>query len=214
MAINTVLFDFGNVFTMWDPELVLLDSNGGPYSREVLGRFYEDVNWYELIEAWDGGELHSSTLARIEEVDARLGTNYAQIYTYYIPRFKTTIANQVPQMADLVRDLQAVGIHTYGLTNWSSEDIGPAKECVDGIGLMEDIVVSGVEKVVKPMPEIYQIAIDRFGLTPENTVFVDDKQENIDAWKEFGGNGYVFPAPFEDAQPGFRKYLQSLGVPI
>ena len=35
--------------------------------------------------------------------------------------------------------------------------------------------------MVKPYAGIYKLAISRFNLTPEETVFIDDKLENIEA---------------------------------
>ena len=41
------------------------------------------------------------------------------------------------------------------------------------------LVISGEEKMVKPQKEIYQLAIDRFNLIPNETVFIDDNLDNI-----------------------------------
>lgn len=39
---------------------------------------------------------------------------------------------------------------------------------------------------IKPQPEIYQYAIDKFSLVPENTLYIDDLPANIQAGNEFG----------------------------
>ena len=43
----------------------------------------------------------------------------------------------------------------------------------------DGLLLSGEVKLIKPEIEIYELAISRFNLTPEETVFVDDKLENI-----------------------------------
>ena len=48
------------------------------------------------------------------------------------------------------------------------------------------MIISGKEKLVKPNLQIYKLAIDRFDLTPEETAFINDKKENIEAANKFG----------------------------
>ena len=47
-------------------------------------------------------------------------------------------------------------------------------------------IISGKEKLVKPDAQIYKVAINRFNLIPEETVFIDDKKENIEAANKLG----------------------------
>lgn len=55
-----------------------------------------------------------------------------------------------------------------------------------------DIVVSGTEKLVKPDPAIYHLALNRFGLKPDEALFVDDRQDNVDAAAAVGMHGVLF----------------------
>jgi HAD superfamily hydrolase (TIGR01509 family) len=41
-------------------------------------------------------------------------------------------------------------------------------------------VVSSAEKLLKPQPEIYQVLIERYGLNPKETLFIDDLLPNIE----------------------------------
>jgi len=50
----------------------------------------------------------------------------------------------------------------------------------------DDKIISGREFLVKPDPEIYKLAISRFNLTPEQTLFIDDRIENIEAAQSLG----------------------------
>ncbi len=53
-------------------------------------------------------------------------------------------------------------------------------------------VVSGVEGVRKPSPEIYKILLKRAGVKPENCVFIDDMAENLEQPKKLGMKGIHF----------------------
>ena len=47
-------------------------------------------------------------------------------------------------------------------------------------------IISGREFLVKPDPKIYELAITRFDLVSSETLFIDDREENIEAAKELG----------------------------
>jgi HAD superfamily hydrolase (TIGR01509 family) len=46
------------------------------------------------------------------------------------------------------------------------------------------LLISGEDNMMKPNAEIYELAIARFNLIPQETVFIDDKLENIEAAKK------------------------------
>ena len=48
------------------------------------------------------------------------------------------------------------------------------------------MLISGREKLVKPDPAIFQIAIKTFKLIPKKTLFIDDKFDNINSAKKLG----------------------------
>ena len=47
--------------------------------------------------------------------------------------------------------------------------------------LFDGLLISGEDKLIKPDQAIYELAKKRFNLDPEETVFIDDKLENIEA---------------------------------
>lgn len=67
-----------------------------------------------------------------------------------------------------------------------------AFERFDFLSLLEGTVVSGIEKEVKPEPQIYRILLDRYSLKPEESVFIDDKEANVATARELGMHGIVF----------------------
>ena len=54
------------------------------------------------------------------------------------------------------------------------------------------MVVSGEVGLTTPDPEIYRVSLHRFGMAAESTVFVDDRQNNVDASIEVGMTGLLF----------------------
>ncbi len=53
-------------------------------------------------------------------------------------------------------------------------------------------VVSCEEHVVKPEPRIYEILLERYGLDPAATLFIDDRPANIAAAERLGIRGRHF----------------------
>ena len=52
--------------------------------------------------------------------------------------------------------------------------------------MFDGLIISGKEKMVKPDKKIFQLAIEKFELKVEQTVFVDDKIENIISAQNLG----------------------------
>jgi len=60
---------------------------------------------------------------------------------------------------------------------------------------------------VKPEPEIYQLAIDQYGLTPEKTAYIDDLPANITAGKKAGLLTHLYDINNHTA---FTKWLEKV----
>jgi 2-haloacid dehalogenase len=73
----------------------------------------------------------------------------------------------------------------------------------------EGIVVSGLEGVAKPDREIFDLLVDRYELTPEHTLFVDDWDRNVDGARAAGLQGIQFTSA--DA---LRTELRDLGLGV
>ena len=53
-------------------------------------------------------------------------------------------------------------------------------------------ILSYKDKVIKPDPAIYRLLIERYDLVPENCVFIDDTQKNLDAAEKIGIKTILF----------------------
>ena len=71
----------------------------------------------------------------------------------------------------------------------------------------ELVINSARVGVAKPEPEIFNIALERLNLRPEQTIFADDQQRNVDAAVQLG----IHAALFTEARD-FRAFLVELGV--
>jgi epoxide hydrolase-like predicted phosphatase len=58
--------------------------------------------------------------------------------------------------------------------------------------IVDEMIISAEERVAKPDRRIYEIAIEKLGIKPQEAVFVDDFPENIAAANEYGMHGVLF----------------------
>ena len=117
---------------------------------------------------------------------------YAHLIDAYQARFMETIPAQVPGTFALVERLAARDVPLFGLTNFGAEFWPQYYASEPLLRLFRDIVVSGDERCAKPDPAIYAIAEKRFGFPPQALLFIDDKQENLDAAAARGWHTHLF----------------------
>jgi epoxide hydrolase-like predicted phosphatase len=53
-------------------------------------------------------------------------------------------------------------------------------------GLFDELVISAEVKMMKPDPRIFHMAVDRLGVQPVETIFIDDIEENVLAARKEG----------------------------
>ncbi|WP_453985200.1 HAD family hydrolase [Brevibacterium casei] len=198
-APTTVVFDLGQVLVGWDQTGPLSDR----MSREEWEEFAQASDFASLNVSADNGSTIAEVVARAAATDPA----YGEIVAAYYENFPRSLTGPIPGMAEIVAELKGAGVRLLGLSNWSAETIHHAPVAAPAIGELEDIVVSGREKLIKPDPAIFALLLDRFDLDPGRTVFVDDLPVNVEAARELGLIGIVFTGAAD-----LRTELDRLGV--
>ncbi|NYD88539.1 HAD family hydrolase [Sphingomonas melonis] len=200
-APTAVIFDVGRVLYDWDPRILyrrLIDDD------RALDAFLRDVVTHEWHFQHDAGRDFAETSAEL----AALYPDHATLIALWGPRFLESIGAPIAGMPALVDELEAADVPLFAITNFSHEFWPPfrAREAAM-FDRFRDIVVSGVEKMVKPDPAIYRLALDRFGLEAARTVFIDDNAANIEGARSVGLIGLHFTD-----EPTLRRELVELGL--
>jgi len=76
--------------------------------------------------------------------------------------------------------------------------------------LFDDIISSAVVNLAKPDERIYRLAAERLGLPPEECVFIDDLDRNVDAARAVGMSSIHFRVHEGDK---LTDQLAELGIP-
>lgn len=196
--IKNIIFDFGGVLLDWNPRYLYKSYFN---NDEEMEHFLADICNGEWNIRQDAGRPFAEA---VKELQAKF-PEYAEAIQMYDDDWEKMLKCELPESIDLLKELKFMGYGIYGLTNWSAEKIGYAFANYSFFSLFDGIVVSGVEKVVKPDRKIYEILLERYSLKPGECVFIDDNQDNVDMAKVLGINAIRF-----DKIGNVKEHLETL----
>jgi 2-haloacid dehalogenase len=203
LSARGVVWDLGNVLIRWDPQPAVAAVMGEEEAARFLAA--EDFDFLAWNHLQDAGGTWDAGLADVRHSHP----HWAEHAAAYHANFEASLVGPVPGTAELVAELHAAGVPQWGLTNWSHEMFPAAPRLFPVLDLLEDVVVSGTEKVAKPDPAIFDIAVARSGRSAADLVFVDDNADNVAAAIESGLDGIVF----DDARD-LRARFRERGLPV
>ncbi len=196
--IKNIIFDFGGVLLDWNPRYLYKSYFN---NDEEMENFLADICNGEWNIKQDAGRPFAEA---VKELQAKF-PEYAEAIQMYDDDWEKMLKCELPESIDLLKELKSLGYGIYGLTNWSAEKIGYAFANYSFFSLFDGIVVSGVEKVVKPDRKIYEILLERYSLKPGECVFIDDNQDNVNMAKALGINAIRF-----DNIGNVKEHLETL----
>lgn len=206
-VIRDVMFDFCGVLL----ELNYRPCLQGHFPQKVVDTLCADEDdtygFFATEARMDAGENFADV---IKDYRKQYGDDLADMFSYYIGHYDDALPKMIDGMEELLTDLRKAGYGVWGLTNWSGETFHFAFEKFPQLErLLQGTVVSGTEKMHKPNADIFNLALNRFDLDGNHTVFLDDTQANVDGAKAVGINAIRF----QNASDA-RTELQRLGVNI
>ena len=105
-----------------------------------------------------------------------------------------------------IRELKERGFQVLYLSNYSEYIMNAGPEALDFLPYMDGGVFSCHVGMIKPDPAIYRKICDTYDLNPEECVFIDDNEDNIDAARKFGLDAIHFEN-YEQAKEELEKKL-------
>lgn len=205
LPINTIVLDVGKVLVNFDYGLFFraIQQRFGVEPPEPLQFLCEHGLLEHEHGRLSGAEfmqrLGSSILPSSERSDAAL----EQLQRYWVDIFEP-----IEEMSLVIRTL-VPRYRVFLLSNTGELHWGHVEKRFGFLREAHGALTSYRVGIMKPDPAIYQLAEERFGLTPGRTVFVDDKRENVEAALGRGWHGIVHVSPEET-----RSELARLGALI
>ena len=202
MEIKNVVFDFGQVIVHFEPEYMVGQYVQSRGDKELLCEvLFDRLYWDKLDEGTiTDEETLSAVFARIPE---RLWSVAEEIYYNWIYNIP-----EIDGMRALVRYIkEKYGVRVLLLSN-ISKYFAAHREEIPVLSEFEYCVFSGLISVTKPSKAIFDHLCEVGNIKPEQTVFVDDNINNINASKSFGFNGYLFDGDAAKLKAYFDKILK------
>ncbi|UNU44231.1 HAD family phosphatase [Sphingopyxis sp. YF1] len=201
MIDRCVIFDVGRVLFDWDLRFLFAKLIADEGELEWFVTHVVTPQWHFQHDA--GRPLAEM----LPELKAEF-PDHGALIDAYATRFNETIPGPVPGSLELVERLDAAGVPLFAITNFGHdfwEAFRPTQPVFDRF---RGIIVSGTEKLMKPDPAIYTLAIERFGIDPAGALFIDDVAKNIAGSESVGIAGHVFKdAATLERELGARGYL-------
>lgn len=185
MIARAVIFDVGRVLFDWDLRHLFAKLIADPAQLEWFVTNIVTPQWH--FQADQGRNLADMVAERKAEFPA-----YTALIDAYATRFCETIPGPVAGMPDLVERLDEAGVPLFAITNFGHEFWAKFRASQPVFDRFRDVVVSGTEKLFKPDPAIFALAIARFGIDPASALFIDDNAANVAASRAAGIAAHQF----------------------
>ena len=179
-SIKNVIFDFGGVVMDWNPHYFFKDYFNDDDKMEF---FLKNI----ATDEWNAEQDRGRTLAEGTEIQVAKFPQWEKELRAYYDNWTTMLRSDIPKNVEVLRKLEHSKYELFGLTNWSAATFPYALENYDFFEIFKGkIVVSGIEKLIKPDPKIWEVLLERYNIQTEESVFIDDNAKNIEVARSVG----------------------------
>ena len=182
--IRNIVFDIGNVLIGFDAMEYLTSLFGEEKAVRIAEAVFGTGYWQEL------------DIAKLSEEEI------LELFYSAAPDLRDEIKEAFDRIGEcvekldwpvpVIESLKEKGYGVYFLSNMSGHVINSNAEAFGFVSHMDGGVWSCDVHVIKPDAEIYRIIFEKYGLVPEECIFIDDHRENIAVGKKSGMKGIVF----------------------
>jgi len=185
---SVAVFDLGGVLIDWNP-------------RHLYRKLFEDEADMEHFLAnicttqWNLQQDAGRTFA---EACAALKLEHpsnAEMIDAWFERFDEMMAGPIAGSVDILAELREEEVPIYALSNWSAETFPLAHTRFEFLQWFRAIFLSAEVRLVKPDPRIFKRFCETFALVPEQIIYIDDLQHNVEAAGRIGMHAIRFSDP-------------------
>lgn len=195
--IKNVIFDFGQVLVRFEPDYMCSKHIDDPDDLRLVSDVLFDRLYWDRLDAGtiEDEELLADAKTRVPE---RLHSAMEKIYYSWIYNLP-----EIDGMREVIRLCRERGYGIYLLSNISTYFAEHFKEIpiLDGF---DGYVFSSTAGCVKPSADIFRHICNKFGLTPSETLFIDDNEKNIEGAERFG----IIPYHFDGDAQALKSYIK------
>lgn len=197
--IKNVIFDVGKVLVEYDPDSYMERLGFDLKTRQAVNQaMFQNPLWEES----DRGKLST------EELLEKFIFNDKE-YKEEITKAYQTVGNTIelfPYSVAWIKELKQRGYRVYILSNYAEVTYEQTKEKMEFLPYVDGAVFSFQCKWIKPEKEIYQELCNKYFLNPRESVFLDDRLDNIEQARNLGFFGIQFES-YEQAVKELERIL-------
>lgn len=194
--INTIILDIGNVMAHFGTK-EYLQSCG--YEEEVIRKVMSATVQSKFWREWDRSSREEAEIIELcckqqPEVEKEIKEFFNHI---------RDMVQEYDYSEGFVKQLKDNCYKVYILSNYSRWNYENDKKKFRFLQHVDGGVISHEVNHVKPEAEIYQSLINKYNINPEEAVFLDDLEENLEGAKTFGIHTILFTS-FDNALEELR----------
>ena len=185
--IRAVVVDWGGVLTL-------------PPSPDILARMYGLVGldadtfgavWLRHRRVYDLGQVDAAEYWRRVGVEARRTFDAATLRTLR-ELDAACFETPNPAMVAWLGGLKSANRRLALLSNTPHEQWTALQPTLTWLPLLDAVVLSCDLRIAKPDPKIYAHCLERLSIAPGETLFVDDREENVAAARDLGMHALTY----------------------
>lgn len=182
--IKTVIFDLGNVLISFIPSEYLKKKN---YPSNIRNTILNDIFHSEEWKKLDNGEITVSEA--IDSIALKSALRKEEIALVF--NFRREIMFPIDDNVRLLPELKKQGFRVYYLSNFPLDTFEEIKNDYYFFRHFDGGIISSEVKLSKPDIRIYRYIIDKYSLSAEECLYIDDVEENVRAAESTGMLGLM-----------------------
>jgi 2-haloacid dehalogenase len=183
---SIAVFDLGGVLIDWNPRYLYRKLFAG--DTEAMEEFLASVCTESWNEQQDAGRPFADACSSLKLVHP----HKAPLIDAWVRRYDEMLAGPISGTVDILTQLNSQRVPLYALSNWSAETFPAALKRFEFLKCFRGVMLSGEVKLLKPDPRIFELFLETFAIDPASTVYIDDREPNVEAAMAFGMRGIVF----------------------
>lgn len=183
--IKNIILDIGDVLVASNYRAFFLDKG---YDEETAERL-EKATFFLLPGGeldrgvWNFEEITEAFVENAPELEAPLRSVFHDMNGFI---------RVYPYAEEWIYDLKERGFSVYILSNISDKICHDCAKDLQFLNCADGYVLSYQEQLIKPDAAIFRLLLERYGLSGDECIFIDDIRNNVDAAEKLGLHGIVF----------------------
>ena len=198
---KNIIFDLGNVLLDFNPRGYLKSKISDDKLEDVFKAIFSSEEWVML----DRGTITEKEA--INNIISRNSTYINEINLAFDNWYD--LLKPIEETVEILMSLKENGYKIYYLSNFHELAFGEVTKKNKFFELFDGGVVSYAEKLIKPEEDIYKLILERYKLNPNESIFVDDMEANVEGANKVGIKTILFKGPKE-----LKEELNNLKVKI